>query len=249
MLYNIIPDIYAYVIILAMIAFSIYYVVNLRKENIPLWHLVLSSLFVIFFAVLGGRLMWALEVPDITLSELFFLDLSGFRLLGAVLFVLIAFVVIFFVYKKLYNINMNKVLDIQLEGAFLAMAIIKSACFFTGCCYGIETAVPWGMVFPIDELGLTRHPTQLYETAALLGIFIILLIIRNQFSTSQKYAIAFILYVVTRMIIEPFRAEASLFIDGPTRIIYYIMLIVCVLVLFKDKISSLIQNSKNKDVH
>ncbi len=246
MFIDIIPDIYAYVMICAVLAFAVYFVMNLKKENIPTWHLILSTIFIAVFALLGGRLMWALEVPDITLSQIFYLDFSGLRLLGAVVFALIAFAILFFVYKKFYDININKFLDVSLEGAFLAFAIAKFACFAGGCCYGIETTVPWGMVFPTDELGLTRHPTQLYETGALLLIFTVLLLVRNKLSTSKKYILALMLYVFTRMLIEPLRDEAALFIDGPTRIIYYFIIVICILVLFKDKILKLF--NKNKDV-
>ena len=45
-----------------------------------------------------------------------------------------------------------------------AVGIGRLGCFGAGCCYGTPTTVPWAVVFPqIDQL--TRHPTQLYESA------------------------------------------------------------------------------------
>ena len=42
----------------------------------------------------------------------------------------------------------------------LGMAIGRMGCFFTGCCYGIETKLPIGIDFGD---GLLRYPTQLVE--------------------------------------------------------------------------------------
>ena len=43
-----------------------------------------------------------------------------------------------------------------------AVAVGRLSCFAAGCCYGTHTALPWGVDFGD---GLTRHPTQLYESA------------------------------------------------------------------------------------
>ena len=57
----------------------------------------------------------------------------------------------------------------------IAVAIGRVACYQAGCCYGVATSLPWGVVFPtaIQSPELARHPTQLYEalfhlTAAVL---------------------------------------------------------------------------------
>lgn len=44
----------------------------------------------------------------------------------------------------------------------VGVAIGRIGCFFGGCCYGLPTTLPWGVVFPhVDSHH--RHPTQLYE--------------------------------------------------------------------------------------
>jgi phosphatidylglycerol:prolipoprotein diacylglycerol transferase len=42
----------------------------------------------------------------------------------------------------------------------LALAVGRWGCFFNGCCYGVVTALPWGVDFGD---GIRRHPTQVYE--------------------------------------------------------------------------------------
>ena len=240
MLVEQIPDIYTYGMLVTGLSFPIYFLLNLKKEKIPFWVLLLSSFAIVLFAFFGARLMWSLEVPDVDLSDIFDFSMTGFRLLGAVVFAIIAFIVTTIIYKKIYNIDPNKILGIGLEGAFLAFAFAKFSCFLNGCCYGIPTDLPWGMVFPDDKLGLARHPTQLYETLALLFIFAISIITRKKMSTSQRYALTIFLYIVTRMLIEPFRDEAALFADGPTRTIYYFLLVICAIVVFKNKLLMLL---------
>ncbi len=44
----------------------------------------------------------------------------------------------------------------------VAIGIGRIGCFFGGCCYGTETALPWGVIFSSVD-SLPRHPTQLYE--------------------------------------------------------------------------------------
>ena len=55
-----------------------------------------------------------------------------------------------------------------------AVAFGRLGCFLGGCCYGVPTSQPWGVVFPSSAGAgsLPVHPTQLYEAAlglALLG--------------------------------------------------------------------------------
>jgi len=57
-------------------------------------------------------------------------------------------------------------LDLLIPYVAVAQAIGRLGCFFNGCCYGRPTAGPWGITFPGE--GLARHPTQIYESAALL---------------------------------------------------------------------------------
>lgn len=42
----------------------------------------------------------------------------------------------------------------------VAVGIGRLACFHGGCCYGIETSLPWACRFAD---GVPRHPTQIYE--------------------------------------------------------------------------------------
>ncbi len=88
-------------------------------------------------------------------------------------------------------------------------AIGRVGCFLGGCCYGLPTDLPVGVVFPEGSLPYAQygstplHPTQLYEAAFLLLIFFLLM------TMPQKGAFAryLILYGAGRFLIEFLRAD------------------------------------------
>jgi len=63
-----------------------------------------------------------------------------------------------------------KTLDLLAPYGALGQAIGRMGCFLNGCCFGQK--VPWGIYFPVHDARL--HPTQLYLSGGLLGIFFVL---------------------------------------------------------------------------
>jgi phosphatidylglycerol:prolipoprotein diacylglycerol transferase len=59
-----------------------------------------------------------------------------------------------------------RVLDCAVPALPVAHAIGRIGCWFGGCCYGLESKLPWAVRYP-DE-SVTRHPWPLYESACLL---------------------------------------------------------------------------------
>jgi phosphatidylglycerol:prolipoprotein diacylglycerol transferase len=75
-----------------------------------------------------------------------------------------------------------KTADAFAPGIALGHSIGRLGCFSAGCCWGKATSLPWGVTFtnPYSHevvgvpLGISLHPTQLYESAAELAIFLFL---------------------------------------------------------------------------
>jgi phosphatidylglycerol:prolipoprotein diacylglycerol transferase len=88
----------------------------------------------------------------------------------------------------------------------LALTVGRWGCFCTGCCFGRETALPWGVEFNGD--GVLRHPTQIYESVfhLLAAAGLIVLMSRGWLRTHllQAYLIA---YGVYRLLTEYIRPE------------------------------------------
>jgi phosphatidylglycerol:prolipoprotein diacylglycerol transferase len=94
-----------------------------------------------------------------------------------------------------------------------SIAVGRLGCFVAGCCYGIPTKLPWGVVFP-EHGGLPRHPTQLYESAfhafAALGLYQLQ---RRERFRGNLFKLYIIAYAAFRFGTEFIRDEPRLWLD------------------------------------
>ena len=95
-------------------------------------------------------------------------------------------------------------------------AIGRLGCFAAGCCYGKPTDHFWGVTFtnPLAQelvgtpLGHALEPTQLFESAAELGIFFILTwMFRRKKFDGQIFGAYLFLYGIARFFIEFLRDD------------------------------------------
>ena len=106
-------------------------------------------------------------------------------------------------------------LDLFMPPLALAHAVGRIGCFLNGCCYGKPTALPWGVLFPPDIL--YRHPTQLYEAAALAVIFLLLKRIERRSPPAGTVLLAYgLLYGAWRFLVEFLRADNPPVLAGLT---------------------------------
>ncbi|MBI3315077.1 MAG: prolipoprotein diacylglyceryl transferase [Candidatus Omnitrophica bacterium] len=99
---------------------------------------------------------------------------------------------------------LRPMLDLAAPYIALGQAVGRLGCFFNGCCYGR----PWvhGIFFPVHNARL--YPTQLYEAAGLLLIFIVLKIYAvKPRSRGMVFAMYLWLAAVERFFVEFFRAD------------------------------------------
>ena len=89
-----------------------------------------------------------------------------------------------------------------------AVGIGRLGCFHAGCCYGTETSLPWGVVFPnVDSLA--RHPAQLYESAFHLSMAVVLFELqRHGMFRGQLIKLYILSYLIYRFFTELIRPEA-----------------------------------------
>jgi len=101
-------------------------------------------------------------------------------------------------------------------GLAMGHAIGRLGCFAAGCCYGKATDHFWGVTFtnPLaaqlvgTPLGHALEPTQLFESAAELGIFLILtwMFSRKKFD-GQVFGAYLFLYGIARFFLEFIRGD------------------------------------------
>jgi phosphatidylglycerol:prolipoprotein diacylglycerol transferase len=115
------------------------------------------------------------------------------------------------------------VADLLAPYLMLGYAIHRTfGCFLAGCCFGRPTDLPWGVVFPAGSaphasFGSTPlHPTQLYTAAAAFLIFVVLLWMRRRKRFDGAITITlFLLYALSRFVVETFRGDAIRGTIGP----------------------------------
>ncbi len=89
-------------------------------------------------------------------------------------------------FAKRKNISLLKLLGILAPGAALGFGIGRIGCLLNGCCFGVPTDLPWGMVFPQTcSAGYIYphehiHPTQLYAIIYNLAIAAVLVMRRTR---------------------------------------------------------------------
>jgi phosphatidylglycerol:prolipoprotein diacylglycerol transferase len=89
-----------------------------------------------------------------------------------------------------------------------SIAVGRLGCFWAGCCFGIETALPWAVDFGD---GVSRHPTQLYEAAFHAAAALILYELgRRRLFERQRIKLYFIAYFAYRFVTEWIRPEPEL---------------------------------------
>jgi phosphatidylglycerol:prolipoprotein diacylglycerol transferase len=104
--------------------------------------------------------------------------------------------------------------DVFAPGVAIGHAIGRLGCLAAGCCWGVQTLVPWGITFHSARahdltgvpLGIPLHPTQLYESLAEAVLFGILLWrIRRPHAQGAIIGLYLILYSISRFAIEFYR--------------------------------------------
>jgi len=125
---------------------------------------------------------------------------AGLTIYGAVLGVALAI----WIYSKLGNFQFGYLADLIAPGAILAQAIGRVGCTINGCCYGIPTSLPWGIIYTNPNsyapLGIPVHPTQIYELIFCLIGFTLLLKLRGRLKPDGSLFLVYLsLYSLWRL--------------------------------------------------
>ena len=104
--------------------------------------------------------------------------------------------------------------DVFAPGIALGHGIGRLGCFSAGCCWGVETHLPFAVTFTNPAanslvgvpLGIPLHPTQLYESFAEFAAFGLLYRrIRKPHTAGSVIAMYLMLYPAVRFVVEFFR--------------------------------------------
>ncbi len=90
------------------------------------------------------------------------------------------------IYSKFSKLNFGYFADLVAPAVIVGQAVIgRIGCTINGCCYGVETSLPWGIVYThpdsLGPLGVATHPTTVYELIFGLMVFGVLVKLRERF--------------------------------------------------------------------
>lgn len=166
--------------------------------------------------VVGARLFYVLghwrEFSSDFLSA-FDLNMRGLVFYGGLALAVPACVVV----VRRMGLPTGKVADAVGLTLPLSLAVARVGCFLNGCCGGRPSGLPWAVTFPGSSTPV--HPTQLYELALDLALFLILLGLRKRVARDwDLFLLAVGGYGLVRFLVEFFRyhpqASARPFFQG-----------------------------------
>lgn len=168
----------------------------------------------LIFGLCGGRLLWAVEYwNEIDWIDFITITTPGYSLLGAVAAVI---GVVIWNMKDVASDYHFILADRLALFAPLVIACGRIGCFFTGCCYGIETDVLWKICYAHPDveapLDVFIHPVQLYSALWLLIFFGILYRIQHRNSHGILLIVSLQGIFLERMVNDFFRDERNIYI-------------------------------------
>lgn len=204
---------YGFMIALGAIAAVAYMAVRGKKEA-GLTFDQANTLFLLIFlaAFVGGKLFLFFENPSMYLDNPSRLIKGrGFVFYGSFL---LAIPTMLWFFRK-HNLNTYKMLDVMAITTCLVHMFGRVGCFLAGCCYGLPTDSPLGVIFSdpachADPKNTPLHPTQLYEASYILIIMVVLLFLRDRRKFyGQLFLLYLILYAAGRAFLEIFRGDEA----------------------------------------
>lgn len=179
--------------------------IDIKRYNIPRKEILPVATWGLIFAMIGQKVFNIIFFTDNSVFDNFIGQFfaSGSMYYGAEIFGVAAAAA----YMRISKLPVLIGLDLAALGIFVAHGVGRIGCYAAGCCHGITTDFFCGVHFPhVDGI---VHPTQLYESFALLTIFAVVSSFRKKIKIDGIiYTIYVMSYSVTRFLIELIREDA-----------------------------------------
>src|SRR5438876_2258866 len=201
---------YGVVLALAFLG-AIFVTVRLAaRDGLPREKIYDLCLWMLLSSLIGSKILMFFTEPEYRDHPLQLLSLDFLRSGGVFYGGLIGAVLTGYFLMRRYKLPWWKTADACAPGIAIGNFFGRQGCFAAGCCWGKPTTLPWGVKF--TELGheitgvptnVYLHPTQLYESFAMLVGFLFLLWLHKHKRFSGQVILAYaLLYSIVRFAIE-----------------------------------------------
>ena len=180
------------------------------RDGLPRERIYDLSLWMLLASLIGSKFLMLFTEPEYRDQPLQLLSLDFLRSGGVFYGGLLGAVLAGYLLMKRYKLPWWRTADACAPGIALGNFFGRQGCFAAGCCWGEPTTLPWGVRFselghqitgvPIDA---HLHPTQLYESFAMLLVFVFLLWLHKRRRFPGQVILAYaLLYSIIRFAIE-----------------------------------------------
>lgn len=180
------------------------------RDGLPKERIYDLCLWMLLASLIGSKVLMLFTEPEYRDHPAQLLSLDFLRSGGVFYGGLIGAVVAGYFLMRRYKLPWWKTADACAPGIAIGNFFGRQGCFAAGCCWGKPTSLPWGVKF--SELGheitgvptdAYLHPTQLYESFAMLLVFFFLLWLHKRKRFSGQVVLAYaLLYSIIRFSIE-----------------------------------------------
>jgi len=185
---------------------------NKRFKQLHLENVYLDIIMVSILAgVIGGRVLEIISEPLLYPHwyDWFAFWQGGYSILGTIIGIIIT---VPFYLKKIH-VPIIPLFDLAAIYAPLCQSIARLGCFAAGCCYGIAThsfcAVVYTNSHTLAPQNIAIHPTQLYSSALLFGIFLFMYFVGQRMckKDGDLFALYLTLAALERFFVDFWRAD------------------------------------------
>ena len=207
---------YGIMIVLAILTVVLWVLREVRRGARISYDMVFTAALVaIPSGVIFSRLLHVIDRWDIySQNPGQIIGFSGLAIYGAILGATLAV----WLYSRVSRFQFGYFADVVAPGIILAQAVGRVGCLLNGCCYGVETHLPWGIVYSSPDslcpIGVVFHPTQLYEIIYNLLVFGLLVGLRRRLKPDGSLFLVYIgLYSLWRFGIDFIRDGTPFLFD------------------------------------
>ncbi len=180
------------------------------RDGLPREKIYDLCLWMLLSSLIGSKVLMLFTEPEYRDNPWQLLSLDFLRSGGVFYGGLIGAILAGYFLMRRYQLPWWKTADACAPGIAIGNFFGRQGCFAAGCCWGKPTTLPWGVKFtelgheitgvPVDA---HLHPTQLYESFAMLIVFGFLLWLHKRKRFSGQVILTYaLLYSIIRFLIE-----------------------------------------------